>query len=394
MIKSNGIDLDNVFIECGPLLSERHFSGIPSVTAHFVEESLQLLNSRPGYFHGPNLLNPEPIEKSIIDKHNEAIREEKAKDNLFIGQIEEEAKKRNGPTIGIFTNSRHNLPRIFDYECQIVYDLTPLVTPEFHHQDTINFHVPKYLTEFQLADLLITISEASKKDMMIYTGIEEEKILVSYPAVGISTSLNQETIQELSSLTVEPYILMVGTIEPRKNHSILFDYINSNPSVLEKYKFIFAGKDGWLISFQSLMESLTNVPRHLLKNIIRLGFISETMKTMLIKNASFLVFPSFYEGFGMPVIEAMQHGCPVLASCSSSIPEAGGKNCEYFDPHSAENFAQAFEQMHIKVTRERSELAARAKEHASQFTWSKFTKPIYERIVQEYQNITTETKQA
>ena len=96
--------------------------------------------------------------------------------------------------------------------------------------------------------------------------------------------------------------------------------------------------------------------------------------------AKFLIYPSIYEGFGLPVLEAMEQGCPVLASASSSIPEVGRDANVYFDPYNLYSFEKAFSEMERKILVQSSKLKKQCKEIAKEYSWDKFSEKIIQRI--------------
>ena len=109
-------------------------------------------------------------------------------------------------------------------------------------------------------------------------------------------------------------------MEPRKNISIVIEFITNNPSVLNEYTFVFAGRDGWLDERANLESKLAalNIPSH---KVVFTGFLSDALKLALLMRAEFTIFASFFEGFGLPVAESLLVGCPVLCSQSSSLTE-------------------------------------------------------------------------
>jgi len=374
---SNGLQ---IYIECGPIVCESQYSGIPNVNYHLVLDAIKRFGiANVNFFHGPSILNKKAIEKILIDKNNQAALELSKNGNLFIEELKQSVAKAVH-SVGIFTNSRHNLGRNFDFECQIFHDLTPIITPEFHHQDTIDFHANEYQKDIELLDCAICVSESTKSDLVSYLGVESSRIIVSH--LGVTTANDDLDIIPtcLKDIKVEPYILIIGTIEPRKNHKILFEYISRNPDVLDSYKIIVVGRNGWSINFEMLMDTLNHLSPARRTRVLHLGFVDDCIRTALISKASFTVYPSYYEGFGLPVLESLALGCPVLASFSSSLPEAGGPTCVYFDPDSIDSFELSFKLMEMRLNEDGSKLRQDALNWANQFTWELFCTRIYEEI--------------
>lgn len=185
------------------------------------------------------------------------------------------------------------------------------------------------------ADKIIAISKSTKADIVRYLGANEEMISVIYnggsPYTGKEPSYSLEQCNRILNdrgLRSGAFLLFVGTIEPRKN----VDTIISAYELLREHqeydgKLVIAGKPGWKCS-----NTLKHINRsNYSKDIVLTGYISEIEKECLYRNASCLVFPSLYEGFGFPIIEAMSVGLPVITSIVSSMPEVGGDAAKYIE---------------------------------------------------------------
>ena len=157
------------------------------------------------------------------------------------------------------------------------------------------------------------------------------------------------------------YAVVIGTLEPRKNLSLLLDSLSEPAIRNSELRFVVVGRKGWKVD--AFMAKLTPKER---ERVIFSGFVSEFVKFRLLKHCEFLVFPSLYEGFGIPALEAMLLGKPVLASMTSSFPEVIGKAGVYFDPCSTSDFAAGFQE--IADPRKQAELGAHARGHAAQFS--------------------------
>ena len=162
---------------------------------------------------------------------------------------------------------------------------------------------------------------------------------------------------------------MIGTIEPRKNLGLLIHAL-AEPEVAKlDLAFVALGKRGWLVD--EFLAGLTPPQR---ERVIFSGFVSEFVKYRLIKGAQFLIFPSLCEGFGIPALEAMSLGKPVLASISASLPEVIGDAGVYFDPVSTREFAAALAE--IANPLKLAELAPRAIRRNAEFTPERMSAPV------------------
>ena len=173
-------------------------------------------------------------------------------------------------------------------------------------------------------------------------------------------------------LKVEPYIAVLGTLEPRKNGRIVLDYLAEQPHFANRFRTVFVGREGWLDGRQRLMDALAEagVARD---RVVFTGYVSETEKVALLLNASFCVYPSFFEGFGLPVLEAAALGVVTVCSNSSSIPEVAPQNCFFFNPQEGYEFARAmkFAELRAAQTRAAAQSLPDIMARAGPYSWSR-----------------------
>ena len=177
----------------------------------------------------------------------------------------------------------------------------------------------------------------------------------------------------------EKYFLAVGSLEPRKNYETLLDAVDAywRRSGVRTPLWI-AGGPGW--RSHQLKERLRSLEAN--GEVRYLGYVPDAQLRDLMSNAQALVFPSWYEGFGLPVLEAMACGCPVICSDSTSLPEAGGAAALYISPNSVESIAEAM--LRIDDQNLRGQLRAKGIEHARAFTWelvARTTLNFYRRVI-------------
>lgn len=215
------------------------------------------------------------------------------------------------------------------------------------------------------ASSVLTISEFSKREIMDVLKVPEEKIYVGCcgvdtdfytPGSGFETDIN--TRHDLGR-----YILYVGTLEPRKNIRTVVEAFGKISDSFPDVKLVLAGGLGW--QPDATLEAVENCPAK--DRIIRTGYISNEEKRDLLRNAEFFVFPSIYEGFGMPVTEAMACGTDCIVSRSSSLVEIGNELLPLIDPQDTDMWAQAMEGKLQEV--ESDERKAALRTHASRYTW-------------------------
>jgi glycosyltransferase involved in cell wall biosynthesis len=215
-----------------------------------------------------------------------------------------------------------------------------------------------------LADIIIAISENTKKDLIKIYDVPENKIKVVYLANSLqspSPQINDELKNKLE--LKNPYIFYVGDREKYKNFKVLFDSYIRNFS--EDFDLVCFGGT----RFKN--DELEKINRRIKKSIIQLNGSDELLAS-LYKHAFCFVYPSFYEGFGIPPLEAMSMGCPVIATNASSIPEVVGDAAILFDPHSNDELISAIKLIYDKS--KRNELIKFGFEQEKKFSWDKMTK--------------------
>jgi len=255
----------------------------------------------------------------------------------------------------------------------VVHDLSFLAYPDFFNLKQKLWHkliLNKKL--LQQADVIIADSESTKRDLTDLAGIPAKKIKVVY--LGANIKANNMTKAEITKKfnLPEKYFLFVGTIEPRKNLAGAIKALNLLESGVS---LAVAGQWGWK----------NKEERELIKDskrVIHLGYVDEADKAVLYKNAIALVYPSFYEGFGLPILEAMSLGCPVIAGNNSSQGEVLSDAGLLVDPFNINEIKRAME---IMLTNEalRNEFINRGLAQAQKFTWQKTaqqTKEIFEEL--------------
>lgn len=197
-----------------------------------------------------------------------------------------------------------------------VMDLIPLIHPEFMTLPQALLWKVFAKRSFQSGDHLIAISESTKWDLVLECKIPEDKITVIYPGISpIFKPLvfNHSAVEQQYGIR-EPFVLYVGSIDPRKNVEAL---IRAFRQVDPRYQLVIAGRMGWKMETPLVLAAKYRV----LDRVKWLGYVPEVDKVKLYNMASCLVFPSLYEGYGLPPAEALACGCPVVCSDRGSLPE-------------------------------------------------------------------------
>lgn len=194
------------------------------------------------------------------------------------------------------------------------------------------------------ADHLIAISKSTKNDLVDYLNIDEEKITVVYEGCDIGRFKPLQITDEIrNSYNIKGnYILSLGDINPRKNiERLIKAFAILDNHVKRNYCLVLAGNKGY--KFKEL-QNLINYLK-LENKVITTGYIRDDDLPMLISGADLFVYPSLYEGFGLPILEAMACGTPVITSNISSMPEIAGKAAILADPYNVEEIADAIKRV-------------------------------------------------
>lgn len=219
-------------------------------------------------------------------------------------------------------------------------------------------------------DKIIAVSENTKSDIIELCGVRPEKIEVIYPGLGeefkevISNKLEVRSKYSLP----EKFILFLGTIEPRKNIEGLISAFNElkKDERFKEYKLVLAGGKGW--KSENIYLAWKSSPYK--DDINFLGYIPKEEKPFLYSLASLFVYPSFYEGFGFPPLEAMASGVPVIISFASSLPEVIGGAGLMVDPYNITDIKIAMEKV-LMDEKFRNSLVEKGFEQVKKFTWQK-----------------------
>lgn len=253
-----------------------------------------------------------------------------------------------------------------------IHDITPIIYSETHTKKIVNnFKLVIHKIKKEKINV-ITDSQSSKKDLAKYCGIEEDKINVVYLGRKESWEGKWGRGDRGDRGNLWKYILSVGTREPRKN---LKRIIEAFDLIVEKYpelELVIAGRYGWGEDENQKYKEKIKI----------LGYVQEKDLAELYENAICLVYPSLYEGFGLPVLDAMSLGCPVITSNISSLPEVGGNAVLYVDPKNTEDIKNSMIRI-IESDELREHLINKGLEQAKKFSWEKCareTRKTYEKV--------------
>lgn len=302
---------------------------------------------------------------------------------VWLGQLVHADFGRLVPDAELFHATEHLLMPLPDVPTVLtVHDLIYRLFPQYHKRLNyvyLNAAMPLYVRR---AHAIITISESSKRDLVRLYDVPPEKVTVIYEAAGsqfrpvpveaIATVRNRYALPEC-------FMLTVGTIEPRKNLSRLLDALAMTHKKGADVKLVVVGKRGWLD--EEFFRALEDHPCR--ESVQLLGYVPDDDLPCLYGAADLCVVPSIYEGFGLPVLEAMACGTPVACSRASSLPELGGDAAVYFDPISVDEMSASITRV-LRDESLREEMRSRGLAQASRFSWKRAareTMEVYDRVL-------------
>ena len=252
-----------------------------------------------------------------------------------------------------------------------LYDISFIKYPQYTNS-VVKTYARRVKHCLQWTDLIITISESSKNDIIKYLHVTPDHIYVTPLASRYYPNyLSPETREQLK-LSVnydfsKPYILFVSTIEPRKN---IINLISAYNSLKEKYKIehqlVLIGRKGW--HYEPIFAAIESSPWR--SQIHHLDYLSDELVALFYSKAEAFVYPSYYEGFGLPVLEAMTLGAPVITSNTSSLPEVAGDAALFVNPDNPMDLVDAILQI-ISDSNLRRELIEKGHERAKLFSWER-----------------------
>lgn len=267
-----------------------------------------------------------------------------------------------------------------------IHDLSFLRNPEFFSWRKNFWHkmvdVKKLIRQF---DRIVAVSENTKQDVMEICGIDENKIKVIYPGLGaefLNIAITEDKSKDIKIKYSLPdkFILYLGTVEPRKNvDGIIRAYgeMRNINKELDDIKLVIAGGRGW--KYDKIYREWKS--SEFRGDIKFLGYVDRKDKTYLYNLASVFVYPSFYEGFGFPPLEAMASGIPVITSYAASLPEVAGGAVLMVNPYNINNIAKAIAEI-LTDENLRNKLVEKGLERAKKFSWEKTAKEYLEIIKQ------------
>jgi glycosyltransferase involved in cell wall biosynthesis len=243
---------------------------------------------------------------------------------------------------------------------------------------------------------IIAVSNQTKSDLQRIFKVPDGKIDVIYEGAGVPRGRDSGEVAQRLGLTPKKYFLFLGTLEPRKNIPAAIwafaAFVQDDPVGRRDLRFVIAGRKGW--KYDPILEAIEHANRDLsaacgdqapVERVNYLGYIKSEDKAAVLGQALAFVFPSHYEGFGLPVIEAMSLGVPVITSNRASLPEICGDACILVDPADQPAMTAAMRRL-VEDAEYADGLSRLGRKQASRFDWDETahqTLTAYERAVKE-----------
>jgi len=322
------------------------------------------------------LYSPSPINNVVLGLESETIKTHSWSNGWLVQFWAESylplwAKEDE---IDVFWGPSHRLPRFLSSRTArvvTIHDLVWKCAKETMHPITYFLEKAQMPVAVRKADLIVADSYSTRDAVITEFDVKSQNISV-IPLAAINIQ-NIHSFDFLKKHDIDgPYFLFVGTLEPRKNLTRLLQAYDSLPlSVKGKMKLVIVGGKGWgKVNFLDMITQLD-----LTERVKVLGLVDDATLASLYANAQFLVMPSLYEGFGLPLVEAMSYGTPVLTANNSSMPEVAGNAGLLVDALDVDSIADGLQEM-ITNNELRERLAKNSKLNASRFSWDESAKKL------------------
>ena len=260
--------------------------------------------------------------------------------------------------------------RLAKRQLVFIHDVIPLLFPECYYKHTRYYYRLSRAIHLNTYDQILVNSESTKRDLVDHLGVPQERILVTLLGrddrfMRIDDISKNQRVKEKYSLP-ESYLLFTGTLEPRKNITGLLEAYGK-AKARESLKLVITGKKGWL--YKEIFQTVKRL--NLKDRVVFTGFADDDDLPSIYSMAKVFVYPSLYEGFGLPVLEAMACGVPVITSDVPSLREVAGEAAVLVDPRNVQAMANSIDEV-VFGTDQNYQLLSRASvARAASFTWER-----------------------
>ncbi len=353
-----------LYFDISPLLDE-NWTGIPAVAAGLARAALKATQGRVSFFFEEHVIANPAVEDALARRSGLYLMRDVREGHARRSHIDPFGEP--GRISVAIHPSVKLIRRVFDLECNIIHDLSTLTTPQFHTAENIDHHMGNIIADIDSNVTTFCVSQATCDDLRDYLGIDPARLCVVFNGVEWPADFEIRFRNEVGTSTIEPFILILGTREPRKNIRLVFDLLRHRPELLQTHRFVFVGQIGWLAHQQLVPDALT--PFIESGRIRFTGFLNEYHKYKLLRAAETTIYPSYLEGFGLPVAESLSAGTPCVTTFSSSMPEIGGDLCWYHDPFSIDSLHQALQAVQRAQPKQSAAYQAECRTAVQAMTW-------------------------
>jgi glycosyltransferase involved in cell wall biosynthesis len=382
----NKVCRSTLVVDIGPL-REKYYTGIPNVVS---EICLRLLREdwlEPYFDLDGRWIDNDAVRRCLEDRSGDSLagppERFRPADSIRTALIASGAMPK---TVALYTD--HRPPRkVYPREGKIVYDLSMILAPECHPAESVAMYTGDLEQQIACSDILFCISHSTARDLAWIYGVGPERLKVAHLGSNVDLALSDRVRALIGGRAVEPFLLVLGSIEPRKNVALVLEWVARHPDILDDLRIVFAGRQAWGDSFASLVEARSLQGAMASGRIVFTGYVDEKLKAALLVGAAAVVYPSIFEGFGLPLLEAMAIGTPVLASVSTSIPEVVGTSGYYFDPYGVESLHAAFLRLWAdRASGAVAQVVAGARQRAGTFSYDATYRVIVEGLFPQRQS--------
>jgi glycosyltransferase involved in cell wall biosynthesis len=381
------------------ILTEKNFRGIPYYTANLIEQLVRLNDYDYGisfFDYNGERGNRELIQSHIAPDVYARLRVSECNSESYLsvmnwsaGAFDEVNMHTYADFVDVMPDVLH-LPHSINIGYELpkhtvvtVNDIMPIIYKGLgywsENAEARFFSSQRYLQRRKDVQL-IAISQSTKNDLCSYLDIEEDRIHVVYDAYDDKNCYPDKNPEVLNKYNITgPYIMYIGALDARKG---LLNIVEAFGQIEQKYpdvKLVLAGGlDG---QFGERMKKIQEVKYA--DKIIFTGYVNDDEKRALLSSAEIFLFPSEYEGFGIPVLEAMACACPVITTNVSSLPEVGGDAALYVEPNNSEQLAAEIEGL-LASSQKREMYSRKSLERCKVFSWEKTareTQKVYEKVM-------------
>ena len=266
------------------------------------------------------------------------------------------------------------------YTATTIHDLTYIKYPDLVETNNLAHLQRVVKRSIKSSDFILTVSEAVKAELVTEFTIDPDSIIaLPVPPDEAFYRKNDNEVHQKYNIPTKKYLFFISTIEPRKNVPYIIDAYTRLPETLRsEYSLVLSGGMGW--KSEKSVAAITKAQKKGHK-VIHTGYIDENDKSALYQQASVFIFPSLYEGFGMPILEAAASKTPIITADIPVLREAAGEGALYVNPKNSETLTHAMAKLLTDSTLQK-ELVKKASKHLTTFSWEKNAQAIINKVTE------------